>query len=336
MCGTVEKNINGDVIQVKVSESEESAHITCFGTCYDNIADAMKISLEDKQAFFLILPGDRAIEAANKRWMESSKELFACAMGLFRTYCAADEDKQYANKIMDKVTKDSDVRKKNMLRHCDLVLKKEPEDEKLPEQMRKIRLDCIHDVQRCMNSQSLYLRYYEKGTTFESPVQKAIAESAFEAEKIRNAVPEGSIYRPSYIYPKQPVPPGERVPDWPDPYSRVFEVPVEEKVYDKELGEFVLPEGYVSEDGLIDDKSVVWHPETREVEIGYRGGERVTWNYVKHVNTWEVWEPGSWAAEYQIRSTQQNLADMQPGVLQHRTGDDDEIPYYNKIPDNRK
>ncbi|MBQ4515067.1 MAG: hypothetical protein II969_18900, partial [Anaerolineaceae bacterium] len=65
-------------------------------------------------------------------------------------------------------------------------------------------------------------------------------------------------------------------------------------------------------------------------------GERVTWNYVKHVNTWEVWEPGSWAAEYQIRGFQQDMADLQPGVLQHRSEDDDEIPYYNKIPDNRK
>ena len=74
-------------------------------------------------------------------------------------------------------------------------------------------------------------------------------------------------------------------------------IPIEEKVYDPELGEFVLPEGYLSEDGLIDDKSVVWHPETREVEMGFVGGEREVWNYVKHTNTWDVWIPGSWEAE---------------------------------------
>ena len=333
---TVEKNINGDVIRVQTPEDGEFAHITRFGSCRDNVEAALKIYLADKQAFFLTKIEDRAIETINKNWAESSKELCRVAMGFFRMHNASEEDKAYVNGILDKITKDNDLRKQNMQLHCDFLLKKDPQDTDLRKQTRKIMLDCIHTLQCFMNCQSKYIDYYEKGTIFDSPIQKAIAESAYEAEKIRNAVPEGCTYRPSYIYPKQPVPPGERVPDWPDPFNRVADIPVEEKVYDKELGEFVLPEGYVSEDGLIDDKSVVWHPETREVEIGYAGGERVVWNYVKHVNTWEVWEPGSWAAEYQFRSTQQGLADMQPGILQHRSGDDDEIPYYNRIPDNRK
>lgn len=333
---TVEKNINGDVIRVQTPEDGELAHVTRFGTCRDNVEAAMKIYLADKQAFFLTKIEDRAIEGLNKNWAESSKELCRVAMGFFRMHNASEEDKEYVNGILDKITKDNDLRKQNMQLHCDFLLKKDPQDTELGKQIRKIMLDCIHTLQCFMNCQSQYIGYYEKGTTFESPMQKLEIEGAREAEKIRKAVPEGCTYRPSYIYPKQPVPIGEPVPEWPDPYDRVESIPVEEKVYDKELGEFVLPEGYVSEDGLIDDKTVVWHPETREVEIGYAGGERVVWNYVKHVNTWEVWTPGSWEAEYQIRLYQQLMAKEQLGVLRHRAGDDDEIPYYNRIPDNRK
>ena len=47
------------------------------------------------------------------------------AIGLFRMYGATDDDRKYSQKIMDMVTKDSDLRKKNMKIHCGLLLKKE-------------------------------------------------------------------------------------------------------------------------------------------------------------------------------------------------------------------
>ena len=333
MSGNDLKNINGDRIRVCTPEDGIPAHVTKFGTYRDNIEDAREVYLKDKERFFQIGLADRKIEMCNRDWADSAKVLFRCAIGLFRTVGATDDDRKYSQKIMDMVTKDSDLRKKNMKIHCDLILKKEPANETIRKEMRKIILDCIHDVQVCTNSQSLYIRYYESGKTFESPIHQDEVEAAREAEEMRNAIPEGCTYHPSYLYPPKPIPPGERVPDWPEPINRVMDMPVEELVYDRELGEFVVPEGYVSEDGLIDDKSVVWHPDRREVDMGFVGGERVTWKYVKHENPRDVWIPGSWEAEYQIRLYQQNLADMEPGVFRHRTEDEDEIPYYNKIPE---
>ena len=332
MCGTVEKNINSELVQVLIPEEGEPAHITQFGTADDNLADARELYFKDKQRFFGTRIGDRAIEDVNRQWNESAKVLERCAMGYFRACGATDEGRVYANQIMDMVTKDSDLRKKNMKLHFDYLLKKNPDDNALWMDMRKVMLECIHEVQRFTNSQSLYIRYYENGETFQSLEQKMDVEAAEKAERVRNATPEGCTYRPSYIYPPRPVPPGERVPDWPEPMNRVADIPIEEKVYDPEVGEFVLPEGYVSEDGLIDDKSVVWHPERREVDMGYVGGERVTWPYVKHVNTWDVWIPGSWEAEYQIRLYQQQMADLEMGLFKHRVEDEEEIPSYNRIP----
>ena len=204
MSGTVEKIINGDRIQVQTPDADELAHITRFGTCRDNVEAALKIYLADKQAFFITKIEDRAIEGLNKNWAESSKELCRVAMGFFRMHNASEEDKEYVNGILDKITKDNDLRKQNMQQHCDFLLKKDPLDTELGKQMRRIMLDCTHTLQCFMNCQSQYIGYYEKGTTFESPIQKAEAEGAYEAEKIRNAVPEGCTYRPSYIYPKQP------------------------------------------------------------------------------------------------------------------------------------
>lgn len=322
MVRMVDMNINGDIIQVLEPDDTDLNYAVSYGTHRDNLEDARAIYLADKQNFFLTGVADRAIEKANKKWDESGKQLYASAMALFRMYGASDEDKQYAMKLMDIATKDADLRKQNMQKHFEFLLKREPENEGLRDEMRSVMLGCIHTVERMMNTQSLYLRYYEKDTPVSQTIIQKETKAAIEAEKIRRRIPEGCHYRPSYLVPKKITPPGERVPEWPEPINRVMAIPIEEKVYDPELGEFVLPEGYLSEDGLIDDKSVVWHPETREVEMGFVGGEREVWNYVKHTNTWDVWIPGSWEAEYMIRLYQQMVADLQQGLFKHKDYED--------------
>ena len=186
---------------------------------------------------------------------------------------------------------------------------------------------------RAENTRLLYLRRYVTDPDYVTPEYRMEYEQGPIAKVYRSMVPEGHIFMPARPYP--PV----RTPDWqngvpypPEPFCRWKNLPPEDFIYDAEHDEFVLPEGYVSDDGLIDDKSVIWHPETCEVDIGYVGGERTVWNYKKFLDPRGVWEPGSWAAEYQIRLYQQCEEDKAQNRLLQHAPYEDEIPPYDRIP----
>ena len=123
--------------------------------------------------------------------------------------------------------------------------------------------------------------FRSEGPGHESREIRLQREASVGIRDTYDRIPEGHSYRPAYPYPPERVPEDEPVPDLPDPISRVDDVPLEDKDYDEELDEFVVKKGYVSEDGLIDDKSVVYYPETHEVEFGYVGGVRTRWKYWK-------------------------------------------------------
>ena len=300
------KNFKGKVITVFTAEDEESAHITVHGTCRDNLNDILDIYEKDKEEFFNTALEDSKILDIWVRWSQSAKELVQCAMGMVRMFRATQKDINWALDIMDYASKDADLRKKNMQRYFNLALKREPDNDKLRLDMRKVIMDCIHQVQAITNTQSTYTRMVKTGKAFEDSMQKMWEETSWNAERQRRMCP-GKRYHPAFIHPKTVTPPGEPVPEWPEAFAEVYEIAPEEKVYDPELHELVLPEGYVSEDGRIDDKTVIWHPETHEVEIGFVGETKEVWNYTRFLKDDEVWIPGTWEAEYQIRLYEQVL-----------------------------
>ena len=152
MVQMVDMNINGDIIKVAASDDTGPDYAVSYGTHRDNLEDARAIYLADKQEFFLTGVADRAIERANKKWDESGRQLYASAMALFRLVGATDEDKQYAMKLMDIATKDADLRKQNMQKHFEFLLKREPENDALREEMRSVMLGCVHTVERMMSN----------------------------------------------------------------------------------------------------------------------------------------------------------------------------------------
>ena len=87
----------------------------------------------------------------------------------------------------------------------------------------------------------------------------------------------------------------------------------------------------MSEDGLIDDKSVVYYPETHEVEFGYVGGVRTRWKYWKAKDDRDVPDPNSWVVEYYQRYYAQFVLAPEFAALDPRL-DEMEVPEYNKIP----
>ena len=308
------------------------AHVTDFGTVSDNLTDALRVYEGDKGEFFATSIDDPKLIEVCRRWNQSMKELIQCAEGCIRITDAGDEARRKALELMDYATKDCDRRKKTMLRYADWVLSRNPNDEGVRLRIRNLTLEQIHITQAAMNSQSLYIRYVRENKSFADQEYLDMVDSSRRAAHVRECVPEGHHFRPAFIYPKKRIPPGERVPEWPDAYERVGNLPPEEKVFDPELCDFVLPEGYLSEDGLIDDKSVVWHPETHEVEIGYRGGVRTVWDYKRFIDPREVWIPGEWGAEYLIRLYEQQRQDRyQIGMFLHKA-EADEVPDYDRIP----
>ena len=97
MSGNDLKNINGDRIRVCTPEDGIPAHVTKFGNYRDNIEDAREVYLKDKERFFQIGLADRKIEMCSRDWADSAKVLFRCAIGLFRTVGATDDDRKYSD-----------------------------------------------------------------------------------------------------------------------------------------------------------------------------------------------------------------------------------------------
>ncbi|MBQ6344235.1 MAG: hypothetical protein IJI41_14020, partial [Anaerolineaceae bacterium] len=97
------------------------------------------------------------------------------------------------------------------------------------------------------------------------------------------------------------------------------------------IDEIVIKKGYVSPDGLIDDRSITYDLENGKCTMKYRGGVPVTWDFWKAKGTWDAPDPESWTGEYIYRLYQQQETDEQPGVLKHQSYED-EVQDYDKIP----
>ena len=294
------KTFSGEVIPVFQPEDGQPTHVTVHGTAQDNLNDILALYEEDKKEFFRTPVADRKILEVRARWAQSAKELIQCAEGMIKMFGATFKDQNRALDLIDYANKDADMRKKTILRHIEYALKLEPDNTELYKELHDVRLACIHQVQAITNVQSTYTKWVKTGKNFEDAQQQERVESSYRAHRTRMCCPN-HVYRPAFIYPKTVTPPGEPVPEWPDAFCAVDDVPPEEKVWNEELHELVLPEGYVSEDGRIDDHSVIWHPETHEVEIGYVGEPKEVWNYVRHINSRDVWVKGSWEADYLVR-----------------------------------
>ena len=170
-------------------------------------------------------------------------------------------------------------------------------------------------MQRALNTEIHVRRLYETGGSFAAAEEKEDKECAERAEKLFEKVPEKSIYLPAWIYPPIPLPEGMRVPDPPEPYERVMDLPVEDLVYDESFGDFVVRPGYISEDGLIDDQSLVWDPENSTAVMKFRGGEPVIWPYWKPKDTSDMFDRDSRVAQYLRRYWLQTQEDRKMKVF---------------------
>ncbi|MBQ6519786.1 MAG: hypothetical protein IJI14_13775 [Anaerolineaceae bacterium] len=272
-----------------------------YRTCDNYLARAQVIYDRAKDAFFALKANDRALLAAAKRWERASVTLVRWAQTFFIKSGSTDEQRRSALEVIDRAAKDSAARSENISRYYDLLEQTGPE--KTEELLEAENADLHHlDVlNRMLSTQSRCIKSLASGKGGMSREFEMEYEASKEIRDIYARIPEGHVYRPAFPYPPERIPEDEPVPDTPDPIKRAMNLPAEDSHYDTELNEFLPNEGYQSEDGLINDKSVVFHPESEEIEFGYADGPRHRWKYWKAKDDKDVPDPESWTVKYYRR-----------------------------------
>ena len=322
-------------LQIFEPAEGELAHITEFDTFEDRLQAALDDYEEAQEAYLHTDAGSRDLDDAIKLAEEAGKELISRALCLFHMYPLTTENRNWANRIIDRVTKDASCRERTSEQYYRKMRELNPGNPKLHCKLLKQKQKHMNFLNRCMRTQSHYLQRSDKLDAGYKPLEEAETRSAAKYERIRKLIPAGHVFRAPRIFPHERIPLGQRVPTLPKVYQKFNKVEPEEKVFDKEHNNFTLPKDYLSPDGLIDGESIVWDYENRKVTMKFRGGIPVTWDFWLPRNDRDVLRPGDWCAEYQQRLWAQVLDDYKKGVFIHRSCDDP-IQDYDRIPNENK
>ena len=292
----------------------------------------------DRADYFNTLADEPVLIKKCKRWARSAYDYMRWAGTLFNADITNNALRKRAMEIMDRITKESGVRHNNTIFHAKLMNEQaaasnDPEKiTEVEEKMDKAEMESGAFYRNAILTQIRFTNLFEKGEGYVSTKQeKESAAAARVAEMREKLFPKDHIYLPGRIIPPHPVPWGERVPPYPDPYFLAKSQPVDAYEFNEEVDEIVIKKGYVSPDGLIDDQSVTYDLENGTCTMKYRGGVPVTWDFWKARGTWDAPDPESWTGEYIYRYYRQQEADAAPGILKHQQYED-EIQDYDKIP----
>ena len=301
-----------------------------YGSLLDYLTKAAEVYDADREAWLGSCIEDEKLPAKTRQWERSSRRLARWAGAWF---IANHDDKEAQNEMLDvfdRITKDSGIREHNIWLHIEQMKKAENITDTQIERLDKI--DDATDQFLCdaIKTQLHYTELYNKAGGTELAVIEMEKKAAAQLDRIKHKIPAGKLFKQATIFPPERIPVGQPVPEYPDAYDRVQWMDPEDLEYDEQTGNLLPKEGYVSEDGLIDDHSVVFHPETGTVDIGYRGGTRTTWRYEVVDDPTETFDPTSWKVEYHIRLHFQQLESLQREIFQPR-GYELDAPY-NDIP----
>ena len=275
------------------------APVTALGSFEDYVEDMEALCAGCEEEFLAADVRSDDFPKTCEKWAAASRALIMAAGALFGKYPADQNNKARALEMFGRCVEGSGIRAKNLKLHYILVQQnEETASEKLDQKYRQM-LEGYKFFFRAENTRLLYLRRYVTDPDYVSPEYRMEYEQGPIAKVYRSMVPEGHIFMPARPYP--PV----RTPDWqngvpypPEPFCRWKNLPPEDFIYDAEHDEFVLPEGYLSEDGTIDDKSVVFDWENRTVTMKFVDGEPVTWPFWKPKDVREAPQRGTWYWDY--------------------------------------
>ena len=330
MEGMTEKRVTGDQVQIK---NASDGHIP-LDTDYVGLEESMNYSQERylrcKLDFFNSYADDADLLAKSKRWQQAAHNLLRWAGTLFNAYPEDQEKRQLARDLMDKITKDSSIRHRNVCLHAEHEIQKDPAS---IDRMDKAEAEAGAFLRNAALTQVHFEDLFRKGKNYVGWEQQVETICSARVAYFREYVlPKDHIYLPGRIIPPYPVPRTKPVPNNPDPYELMKQQPVEAYVYDEKTDELVIREGYISEDGLIDDQSVTYDTENMTCTMKYRGSTPVTWDWWKAKDLTDLPEEGSWAEEYLMRAYDQSLRQFDRNLLEP-VAYEDEVPEYNKLPE---
>ena len=249
-----------------------------------------------------------------EKWAAAARTLIQAACALFGRTPANQENKKHALAIFECCKADSGARAKSLRLHYLLAR----QDEKITPKDLKKKFDQWNEglrfVFRAEATQMSYLKRYLSDPNYVNRETQIEQEQAPLAERYRKRVPAGHMFLPARPYPPVRTPDWQReVPEPPAPFCRWKQLPPEDFIYDEEHDEFILPEGYLSEDGTIDDKSVVFNWEEDTVTCKFVGGEPVTWPMWKPKHAGDHMYEGSWPWDYYRTLYRQTISGAPPG-----------------------
>ena len=97
--------------QIIEPEADELEHIRDFSSLAEHLQEAENDYEEAMKTFRETDPGSRYIMDIAAQTEEAAKALISRALAYFTHYQASQEDKQQANQIIDRVTKDASIRR---------------------------------------------------------------------------------------------------------------------------------------------------------------------------------------------------------------------------------
>ena len=280
---------------------------------FDEIfADIQAMYDEKKRDYLASNLKDPELPEKTEQWEKASRNLTGAAISLFRRSRGSIEKQEKALDVIAECKNGCAIRERNLMRQYQMVKRDEPDNQKRIGRLFDAVIKSQYSYTRYDRTQQSYLKRFIEGPEYMTPELRAEKKASAVVAEMMKKVPRDRIYLPARPFPPVRVPEGEPVPYPPEAYAMWKSLPVEDMIYDAEHDEFTVPEGYVSRDGTIDDKSVVWDWKNNTVTMKFVGGEAVTWPFWKPKDTFDVLHEGDWCAEYYIRLYQQVLEDLEP------------------------
>ncbi len=292
-----------------------------FGSLDKFIDMASDRYVADREDYLNTSAADPALLAKTKKWQRSARQLISWAETWFFTHPNNSDEQNFALDLLDRISKESGMRLLNIAAQERIVKKNDPENINRLSDIDEAYCSADFFLRSAVTTQQHFIDRYTRGDSFVSFEEQEERKVAPYFEQIVKLLPVDRIYSRGIIFPPARIPAGEPVPESPEVFNRVKFLPVEDLVYDPVIDELVPRPGYVSEDGKIDDKSVIWHPETMTVEMGYVGEEKVVWSYWKPKDVTDLFEEDSWVAEYLAREYDQWIQNGEQGLFRKKAWD---------------
>ena len=325
---TMELFINGRKVRVGMDADPAD----CLLTSIDDIKASYQLIEEkynaDMDAFFACTFNSPDFLEKAEKWMDSQKRMISLARGIALSDPEDDEVKDLAMEKVNRAIRDARLLMHNLDAYYKRLLQKRCEDSKLLKSADSLsRKTMDHWTRADATQRRMQLKFYG-GPSRGVPIEE-FDDAHNLAIRYRARVPRGHIYLPPRPYPPERIPPGEPVPMLPKPFLAYRAIPPEELEYDEVHDEFVIPEGYVSEDGSIDHNSVRWDWDKMEVTFQFVDSVPVTWKFWKAKDLRDDLE--GWGDEFTKRMYDQLLAYATKDPYGPQMLDEASLPYNKKF-----